>query len=171
VVVNVPAYLGPVGEEIAATLDDLGYRTELRLPDIDRFIYYERGLDPSSDTDVGFVGWGENYPSPAQFMVPLLACREPDGSPSVHGAGVFSLNLTRLCDPDIDRRLRRALSLRASDISAASRAFAALDRDMTDLAPLIPFSTAGGALFVSERVGNVEINPHAGILLSQLWVR
>jgi peptide/nickel transport system substrate-binding protein len=171
VVVNVPAYMAPVGEEIAATLDDLGYRPELRLPDVDRFTYYARALEPTSQTDVGFVGWGENYPSPAQFMVPLLACRDPDGSPSVHGAGAFSLNLSGFCDPNIDHRLSRALSLRATDIHAASRAFAALDRDLTDLALLIPFSTAGDTLFVSERVGNVEINPHAGILLSQLWVR
>jgi peptide/nickel transport system substrate-binding protein len=171
VVVSVPAYLGPLGEEIAATLDDLGYRSDLRLPDIDRFTYYGRALESTSETDVGFVGWGENYPSPAQFLVPLLACRKANGSPSVRGAGAFSLNLSRFCDPDLDRRLRRALSLRATDIYAASRAFATLDRDLTDLAPLIPFSTAGGALLVSERVGNVEINPHAGILLSQLWVR
>ena len=81
------------------------------------------------------------------------------------------MNLSRLCDPDLDHRLRRALSLRATDIYAASRAFATLDRDLTDLAPLIPFSNAGGVLLVSERVGNVQVNPHAGILLSQLWVR
>jgi hypothetical protein len=67
--------------------------------------------------------------------------------------------------------MKRALALRATDPYAAAEAFRALDADLTDLAPVVPFANGTGLVLVSDRVGNLAVNPKAGPLLSQMWVR
>lgn len=170
VVLRLPAYLGDQAEVISAALEDLGYRVDLELPDVDRFSYYT-GIFEGDVPDVGVFGWGSDYSSPAQFLVPLLACVSPEGRPEVAGAGGLSINLSGSCDPAVDERMRRALELRASDPYASAEAFRALDRELTELAAVVPFTNGTALVFVSSRVGNVQVNPKAGPLLSQMWVR
>jgi hypothetical protein len=49
--------------------------------------------------------------------------------------------------------------------------WAAIERDIVDLAPWVPLFTPSGADVVSERVGNYQYNPEVWTLLDQLWVR
>jgi len=46
-----------------------------------------------------------------------------------------------------------------------------IDREITYLAPWVPFASMRIADFTSARVGNYQYNPAAGILLDQLWAR
>jgi peptide/nickel transport system substrate-binding protein len=167
---RLPAYLADQADVIAAALEDVGYRVDIEIPDIDRFTYYG-DIFGGDVPNVGILGWGSDYSSPAQFLAPLLACRSPEGRPEVTGTGELSLNLSGFCDPAIDRRMGHALDLRATDPYASVEAFRALDRELTELAPIVPFSNGTGIVFVSSRVGNVQVNPKAGALLSQMWVR
>ena len=108
-------------ESVADTLRGLGYRVvletdgPLRPPDPP---CHFGALSP--DADVSPIGWAWDYPSPAQFLVPLLSCVEPDGSlpgeggsPAVKGAGDFSWNWPYFCDPEIDRRMQASPGSRA----------------------------------------------------------
>jgi peptide/nickel transport system substrate-binding protein len=103
--------------------------------------------------------------------VPLLGCTEPDGTPAVEGVEQTSINLSQFCDPNIDRRMQRALDRKLTDPNASARAFAAIDRDLVDLAPMIPFGSGVSIQLVSDRVGNVQANPQLGVLLPQMWIR
>jgi hypothetical protein len=47
----------------------------------------------------------------------------------------------------------------------------ARDREITDLAPWVPFASLRFADFTSTRAGDYQYNPARGILLDQLWVR
>jgi YVTN family beta-propeller protein len=169
--------LEPIADEVTATLRDLGYRIDLetdgplRRPDSDCWF---GPLSP--DEDVSFTGWVADYPSPAQFLVPLLSCTidgTPYGGTVVTGAGVggFSFNASNFCDRDLDRRMQRALDVQLTDPHAAARAFEAVEHDLVDQAPLVPVGNGVDIRLVSKRVRNIEISPQIFLIVSQVWVR
>ena len=167
VVVGVSAFLEATGNQVATDLRDLGYRAELRILDGEDFVT----ADLPAEVDVSLLGWAQDYPSAAQFLAPLLACPSPDGGPDLQGAGEFLFNVSKFCEPTIDRRMQRALDLQVTDPHASARAWAKLDHDLVDLAPLVPFSTGTRVWLLSERVSNVEVSPQLDVLVSQIWVR
>lgn len=170
--------LRSTAESVADTLRGLGY-----VPNIET----DGPLAPpngecsfialSLDADVSIQGWAWDYASPAQFLVPLLSCVLPKGSPpfegvpAVTGTGDYSFNFSFFCDREIDQRMRRALELEQTDPYASARAFEAVDHDLVDRAALIPYASAVDLWFVSERVRNVEFNPQFRLIVSQVWVR
>ncbi|HET9311050.1 MAG TPA: hypothetical protein VFP41_07495 [Actinomycetota bacterium] len=66
--------------------------------------------------------------------------------------------------------MQRALDRRLTDPYGSASAFEAIDRDLVDLAPMIPFANGMTIQLVSERVGNVQANPQLGVLLPQMWI-
>ena len=60
--------------------------------------------------------------------------------------------------------------LQMTDPAGAARLWTKVDREITDLAPWVPFVSLRFADFMSARVGNYGYNPAWGILLDQLWV-
>ena len=161
VVVASTPLLEETAKQVVAALVDLGYQAELRVVDSEMLVLDRSQLPP--ETDVSFIVWGGGIPSPVEFFAPLLGC-------DAVGADI-SYNLSAYCDPEIDRRIQRALDIQVTDRYRAAQAFAAIDRDLVDQAPLIPYATFNLVSFVSERVGNVQGNPQLGVLLSQMWVR
>ena len=119
------------------------------------------------------MAWSFDFPSPGAFLVPLLSCVGPDGTP-LRVKGVpsdFTFNASNFCEREIDRRMQRAIDLQLTDSHASARAFEALDHDLVDLAPMIPFQTAIDVWLVSKRASNVEFNPVCvGPIVSQVWV-
>lgn len=180
VVVAMTPCLAAITEQVTTTLRDLGYKVvletdgPLRPPDVDCWF---GALSP--DADVAFAAWASDYPSAASFLVPLLSCVQPEGallgkgSPAVRGAGDLTFNSSNFCDPEMDRRMQRALDLQLTDPHASARAFEALEHDLVDLAPMIPFQTGRDVWFVSHRVSNVEFSPPflLGPIVSQVWLR
>jgi peptide/nickel transport system substrate-binding protein len=171
--------LDSTAESIAETLRGLGYRVVLEtggplVPPKDADCYFG-AISP--DADISTIGWAWDYASPAQFLVPLLSCVQPkgslpyDGVPAVTGAGDYSWNFTNFCDPEIDRRMQRALYLEQTDPYASARAFVSLDHDLVDLAPIIPYAAAIDLWLVSKRASNVEFSPYFRLIVSQVWVR
>jgi hypothetical protein len=63
--------------------------------------------------------------------------------------------------------MQRALDRQLTDPHASARAFAELDHDLVDLAPLVPFGTGIQIWLVSERASNVEVSPQLGVLVSR----
>ncbi len=164
--------LGPTARQVATTLRDIGYRVVMRTDGPLRPAAIDcwfAALSP--DADVSYAAWAQDYPSAASFLVPLLSCVQPDGTPAVKGAGGFSDNSSNFCNHAIDRRMQRALDLQLIDPHASARAFEALDRDLVDLAPMIPYQTGSDTWLFSKRTGNVEVSPEFGPIVSQVWVR
>jgi hypothetical protein len=68
--------------------------------------------------------------------------------------------------------MQRALDLKLTDPYGSARAFEAIDHDVVDLSPIVPYLTGNNLYLVSERVGNVQANPQlGGVLISQMWIR
>ena len=169
VVVAVAPFFEAVGERMVGTLRDLGYRARLTVVKTEVAVLSPTTMPPGAD--VSWSAWTQIYPSAAEFLVPLLACTEADGTPTVEGVEQFSFNLSNFCDPEIDRRMQRALDRKLTDPYGSARGFAAIDRDLVDLAPMIPVASGTTVQLVSDRVGNVQANPQLGVLLAQVWIR
>jgi peptide/nickel transport system substrate-binding protein len=153
---------GPrVGRYAASVLSSIGYRASFRAP---------KKLDPApNENRLGvqafFAGWYADYPTDAGFLVAPLSCS------GYSADSAKSTNFAEFCDPAIDAEMNHAEQLQAADPAGAARAWAKVDRDLTDAAPWVAFGNAYTLELLSPRVGNYQFNPALGTLLAQLWVR
>jgi ABC-type transport system substrate-binding protein/class 3 adenylate cyclase len=81
----------------------------------------------------------------------------------------FSRGLTNYCDPELDERIAAARDLEVSDPASAAEEYAAIERDVIDLALVVP-ATYDGTTFVSSRVRGVEHNFAGWLLLDRVWI-
>ena len=145
-----------VGRYLQQVLRTLGYRVRLRLFS-DFGAYYQALNAPTASWHVAGNGWFADFPTASNF-INLLSCSS-------------EANYGRFCNEQIDRRIGRVSRLQERDPAAANRAWAALDRELTDAAPWVPLYTPYSSDFVSRRVGNYQKHPFWGALFGQLWVR
>jgi peptide/nickel transport system substrate-binding protein len=99
-------------------------------------------------------------PGPGLFLPPLFGC-----------GSVGASNFSQFCDTGIDRQMRRAERLQASDPARANALWAGVDEAVVDRAAAVPLFNERVLTFVSERVGNHQFHLQWGMLLDQLWVR
>ena len=152
VVVKVPDYKVGVGHYYVGVLNALGFSATLRVG--------EDVYKLSTHSQTGSVEWGPDYLAPSTFIEPNFKCgRETD---------LNNLNLSRLCDPTLERQLDRANETLPAESGAV---WAAADRRVTNLAAGVPLTTRRSAVLVSKRVGNVQTHPQWFTLLDQMWVR
>ncbi len=138
-----------------SALRKIGYRASLRVVPSHR--YNEFVADPTNKVQVAAQGWVADYPAPSNFIDLFLSCRARS-------------NHSGFCDPQIDKRMKRALSLQLTDAQRANKLWAKIDRAIVDHAPWVPTVTPLSVSFVSERVGNYQFHPQWGLLIDQLWV-
>ena len=160
-----PAAPAGLGEALVSVLDSLGYRARMRIEDsVDE--YFNKVSDSHVRAQAGFGGWALDYPSPADFIRPLLSC-----DAFVPNSPERSTNLAGFCDRAIDAQMARASATRVDDPAAATALWQRIEDAILAQAPIIPAYNPNYVTFVSERVGNYQFNPQWGVLLSQLWVK
>jgi peptide/nickel transport system substrate-binding protein len=141
----------------ARTLRALRYRTTLKIFS-DPETYYDTIGSPGNRWQIGFYGWNQDYPAPADFLDVAIGC----GSP---------FDPSNFCDATVEKAVHRALQVQSSNPAAASLQWAQVDRMVTDAAPWIAAFNERNQDFVSARVGNYQHNPQCGMLIGQVWVR
>ena len=164
VVVWAHQFDGPLGPYAVAVLRELGYRAFLRVASATTFL---RDVNDSRRRVQASVGsWTADYPSASDFFDLFFQCSAfRPADPADTRSGVF------FCHPGIDRQMNQADQLQASDPQAAAKIWASVDREVTYLAPFVPFVSLRFPDFTSARVGDYQYNPIWGILIDQLWVR
>jgi len=138
---------------IANVLHLLGYPTHVRL-----VTHASLAHAPSSilaKIQLIPVGWGD---TPFGFFATWFSCS---------GAGTHGW----FCDPQIDRAILRAQTLKARNPRAATFLWAKIDHELVDRAVSVPLIDERGIDFVSARVRNYQSHPYLGILADQLWLR
>jgi YVTN family beta-propeller protein len=137
---------------IAGVLRTLGYRAQVR-PVSD-------GTSPfaQAQAQIRPVTWFGGELGPAEFLQDWFACDGSDGN------GWF-------CDPQLDRLMRHATSVSATDARRAAADWADVDRKAVDAAGWVPLVTPREVEFVSSRVRNYQFNPLWGLLADQVWLR
>jgi peptide/nickel transport system substrate-binding protein len=142
----------------------------------------ELGFDASLKTELLFGAGGEvdaytadwqmmgnffvgGFPTPYGEIIEHFTCPDFPVAPDSYG------NYAAFCDPEIDALALRAYELYATDRSAANHAWAEIDHLIVDQSPAVAVFNPTGQVFVSQRVGNVQLSPQLGVLLDQLWVQ
>jgi YVTN family beta-propeller protein len=146
-----------VGRYLVEQLESLGFRARLRIFSGDIGKYFDAIEAPGASWNLAGNAWFADYPTASTF-INLLACS------SAYNSG-------RFCDRTIDARIRRALRLQTERPVTTNKAWAELDRELTDRAAWVPLYTPYSADFVSKRVGNYQHHPVWGALFGQLWLR
>ena len=149
---------------VAKVLKRLGFRARVQLyPNISDL--YQAVGDPRTRTQISISGWRSDFPRASDFFTNLLTCA------AYQPRSGFNLNSTGFCDPALDREMRRAQELAATDAAASARVWSRVDRQVVDAAPWVPFLNAAVLELTSKRVANYQRNPQFGVLIDQLWVR
>jgi YVTN family beta-propeller protein len=155
-----------VSRYFARLLDSLGYRAQVKVlgdrsqAGFNQFYYYL--ADSRNKAQMGAY-WESGYPTAADRILPLR-CR------SFTPNQASNRNISQFCSREVERRIERALRLQATDPAKAGAAWAAVDRQIVHQAPMIGLLVPQGVDLVSKRVGNYQLNPVWGAILSQLWV-
>lgn len=152
---------------VVAGLLRIGYRARLvlrRLDDPTPASYATVFAGNPPVFRAGWTHWIADLPDPSEFFAPLFTCA------SARGQVPFAGNAGGFCAPRIDRMIRDAQALPASDPTTAA-AWVRIDRAVTDSAAWVPFASRRSATVVAPRVGNYAMNPVDGLLLDQMWVR
>ena len=150
----------------AKAMREIGYRTVIRhRPGGEIF---ETALDDPKQYQSILGGWFADFPSASNFTVPGFAC--PPFADRVLAGTQTSANTSHFCSQEVDGRIAAALDAMEDDVLGAADLWAAVDRAITDAAPVIPYITQRAGALVSTRVGNVQFHPVTGILLSQMWL-
>ncbi len=136
-------------------LEGLGFNVTVRVLED---TYFERLDEGRDDVQMFWMPWFADYPTPSGFISLLFQCE-----------GTMRDYTT--CDPAFDRAIAEAHALAETDPAAANAAWAALDRKLVDRAVAVPLTNRIKSYALSERVGNAQINPQWGLLLSRLWVQ
>ena len=161
VTVWIPANRRPEGRVFVTLLRQLGYRARAKHLDEDSF--YSGIGDPRRRIQAGLLSWQSDFPAASNFIAFFFRC-------PVRASG-GNTNPSQFCDRGIDRRIRRALDLEATDPAIATSLWWRLDHELVDRAPMVPLLNPKQIDFVSRRVGDYQYSPQWGVLLDQLWVR
>jgi len=102
--------------------------------------------------------WAPDYPAPSAYLPGFFGC---------HGG--FSNGY--VCDPVLDRRMRRATALQLRDPRRAAALWSRIDHEIADRAYWLPTVSLRAPEIISRRVRNYEHNPLWGFIASQVWLR
>ena len=142
-----------VAEYLVTVLRELGYEATLDPATSDDEVF--RAVFDEGRVQIGVFEWFGDSLAPSGFLSAFLC----EGN-----AGIGNL-----CDRGLEARMAEAAALQPLDPAAAADAWAAIDREITDLAVWAPLVNQGTD-FVSARVGNYQFHPAYLVLLDQLWV-
>jgi YVTN family beta-propeller protein len=139
---------------VVDVLNDIGVRTDLRVLKPDP---YAEGIY-AGEPQMYLFGWATDYLGAGDFLQTQFRC----GS---------NQNASNLCSQSLDRRMERAKELQRTDPSAANAAWSEIEHDLVEAGIWAPVTNLVSSHVFSARVGNAQVHPQWGLLLSRLWVR
>jgi len=141
------------GAYYQGVLEELGFKVELKILSPDNyFTVITNSSTPELDT--GWANWFLEYPSPNGFFQPLLA--EESIAPT------NGTNLPRFADPALSKKIAELGEEPVGPQQEA--AYAQLDKEFMEQAPLAPYGTSTASTFVSSDINldNVVFSPSFG---------
>jgi peptide/nickel transport system substrate-binding protein len=152
-----------VGTYIQGVLKDLGYEASVKSMSSDiQFTYIQ---NTNNKVQISIAQWYPDYPAASDFLNVLLSCD------SFHPGSDSSINISGMCDKDLDERMHRALELALTDPDGANVEWASIDKAYMEKAPWAPLFTPKHVDFVSKRLGNFTFSNQFYWLPALSWVK
>jgi peptide/nickel transport system substrate-binding protein len=142
-----------VGAYYQGVLQELGFKVTLKVLGPDNY-FSVIGNSSTPDLDTGWANWFEDYPHPNDFLQPLVA--EESIAPT------NGTNLARFADPQLSQKITE---LGEEPLGAKQEAaYAQLDKEFMEQAPLAPYGSSTASTFVSSSIDleKVIYNPTFG---------
>jgi peptide/nickel transport system substrate-binding protein len=134
-------------------LNELGFNAKLKEINADNY-YTIIGNESTPDLDTGWLSFYEDYPHPNDFFQPMFS------GESIAPTG--NTNLSRIDDPKLNAKIAK---LSEEPLGPEQEAeYAALDRELMEEAPIVPYGTNTVSTFVDSEIdlGKVIFNPTFG---------
>jgi peptide/nickel transport system substrate-binding protein len=141
------------GAYYEGVLDELGFNAKLKVLNGDNY-YTVVGNESTPDLDTGWLAFYEDYPHPNDFLQLLFS------GESI--APTSNTNLSRLDVPKINEKIAK---LGEEPLGPEQEAgYAALDRELMEEAPVVPYGTNTVSTFVDSEIelDKVIFNPTFG---------
>ncbi len=152
-----------LGLYLQSLLRELGYDAALKtLSSNIQFTYIQ---NTKNKVQISVTTWYQDYPAPSNFLNVLFGCASfREGSDS-------SVNISGLCDKSLDADIAKAMATAVADPKAAAPLWAAIDRKVIDLAPVVVMFNPKQLDFVSKRLGNYVFGGQFYFNYAKAWVR
>lgn len=138
------------GDYYANVLEELGF--DVKLKTINADVYFQLISNPSTaNLDTGWANWFADYPHPNDYFEPNFA-----------GEAIGSTNLSHTDVPELNEKIAK---LGEEQLGPEQEdEYAAMDREVMELAPWAPYGTNTVSTFVSSEVDldSVIFNPLFG---------
>jgi peptide/nickel transport system substrate-binding protein len=152
-----------VGTYLQTVLSDLGYDASVQTISGDiQFTYIQ---NTNNNVQISISQWYQDYPAPSNFLNVLFGCD------TFHPGSDSSINISGICDKDLDARMKAAMALGVTDPEAANKEWAKIDHDFMALAPAVPLFTPKDVDLISTRLGNYEFSSQYHWLIANSWVQ
>jgi len=149
----------PTMRYVTDVLNDIGLRAEMKVLETDHYFGVIYGGQPSPRTpNIYLSGWATDYLRAANFIETQFRC----------GAGA---NVSGYCSDRLDARIDEAKQLQETDPAAANTAWIEIEHQLVREAIWAPLTNPLTPYAFSARVGNVQVHPQWGLLLSRVWVQ
>jgi peptide/nickel transport system substrate-binding protein len=147
-----------ISRYIVEVLNELGLRVDLKIVGtVDKWF----DAINTGEAQAYLGGWISNYPTASDFINTKVLCS------STGGWGKYS----GLCSESLNAMFEEALRLQETDPAAANSAWTDLDHQLVEEAIVAPVHNPVSTFAFSSRVGNIQVHPKWGILLTRLWVQ
>ena len=152
-----------VGTYLQSVLNDIGYKASVK--PISSNIQFTYIQNTNNNVQISITQWYQDYPAASDFLNILFGCD------SFHPGSDSSVNIAGFCDPDIEARMKEALTLAATDQMAADKLWSEIDRAVMEKSVAVPLFTPKRVDFLSKRVGNYLFNAQFYWIIAQSWVQ
>jgi peptide/nickel transport system substrate-binding protein len=152
-----------LGVYLQSVLRELGYDAALK--SISSNIQFTYIQNTKNQVQISVSTWYQDYPAPSDFLNVLFSCA------SFREGSDASINISGLCDKQLEADLGKALATGVTDPKAAAAQWAAIDRKVTDLAPVAVLFNPKKLDFISKRLGNFEFSGQLYFMFAKAWVR
>ena len=152
-----------IGVYIQSLLNSLGFQASAKA--ISANIQFTYIQNTSNKVQAAVTNWEADYPAPSDYLHVLFSCD------NFHPGSDASINIAGYCDKTSEAMMADALSTAVSDPKAAAAKWAALDKRITDQAPIVTLFQRKRLDLVSSRVGNYQWSVVYNMMFSQAWVR
>ncbi|MEV6270529.1 ABC transporter substrate-binding protein [Kribbella sp. NPDC051936] len=120
----------------------------VKINTIDTATYYEVIGTTSQQHDAAITGWCPDWPSGQTFLPPLF-----DGR-NITAKG--NTNLAQLNDPGVNAKIDEIAKL--TDVQAANAAYGELDKQIMELAPIVPLLYEKVLMLVGSNIGGAYLH-------------